>query len=162
MKKDEKLHKKALEKISKHETAYDIQTALKDTSSSHTTATKYKTRRKSVEYFHQPSLTNPDHDVPLKTLLERHSRGQSVAIYSPHFDLDANGDGLDTLELNKLDTMQRLELASKIGDDLFEAKQLIAVKKQEIEKDEESVSLMEQVGEKLLELMKPEEEITET
>lgn len=117
-------------------------------------AKKYKDKRKSVEYFHQPSLTNPHHNIPLKELLDRHAKGMAVAVYHPHYDFDELGQGdIETLELQKLDTMERLELAQQLKYDIEQGEFALEQKKKEIEDEKSSLNIFTQVATKLKDLI---------
>jgi hypothetical protein len=114
---------------------------------------KYRDPKKSVEYFDKASLTVQEHNISLKTLLERYTRGQNVAVYNPHFDFDSFGDGLETLELDKLDTMERLELANNLKDSIKEHRIRLEMNKYKVEVDEEKMSTFEKVAVKLKQLL---------
>lgn len=74
------------------------------------------------EVNNKPSLTVPDQSMPLKVMIERFVRGQSVEVFTPTY-LGEDNDIPDTLE--RMDPMDRLDLSRQIkkGIKQFQEKQ---------------------------------------
>lgn len=81
------------------------------------------------EKFTQPSKTIQEHDVPLKTLLQRYSRGSSVQTFNPIFQLAEDGDGAYIPEVEKMDTIQRIELSRQLKRKIKVTRQNLLAKK---------------------------------
>lgn len=63
----------------------------------------------------QPSMTVPDQTLPLRTLIERYTRGQSVPVIQQDYNDDPMWDGVENL--SKLELLDR---AMEVGESIRE------------------------------------------
>lgn len=63
----------------------------------------------------KPSMTVPDEALPLKTLLQRHTRGMDVTMFQGVYSMD-NDDDLASIipEFDKMDRIERLHFAAEL------------------------------------------------
>lgn len=66
----------------------------------------------------QPSQTRPEMTLSLKTLLERYTRGGHVATFSPVYT--GSGEFDDNPEFEKMDALEKLQMAKSIKDSIKE------------------------------------------
>lgn len=75
-----------------------------------------------------PSLTIPNQTMSIRTLLNRFTRGQSIATLTPIYQYDIaeepdNLIALDLPDLDKLDKIERLQLAEELNDQIAYTRQ---------------------------------------
>lgn len=96
-----------------------------------------------------PSLTVPDEALPLKTLLQRHTRGMDVTMFQGVYSMNNDDDFANILpEFDKMDRIEKLHFSAELRDIIVKKREELG-KIQKAKFDEKAKKEIQEAAEEL-------------
>lgn len=111
------------------------------------------------EFNDKPSQTVPDMTLPLKELIKRHTRGQTIPTLVPQFDLEDGEIDFTLPDLTKMNKFEKIELLENIRYEIKSTQEFLQGKAIERKRKEDEEKLLKAAEKEVAGKIEEEEDV---